>query len=227
MAPPTTTAPLPVAANRAALANRIALSLSTQLSVLKSMNTSRPTNTGVKRRHVIPRDDDDDDLRAPELNAGLGYVPDKASVDTKRNDQALRGRLLGKRKAGDPRGKKGRAVVESESDEDEGRTALGKRKRPRRVPQPGDDREMPAVEDLGLTEDTGGVGEEAIQKEVADKTGESPSEVAVIGEKEVTSDSARLDDISADVAEGGQNKKRRKNKKKKNKNKQSQGAQSL
>ncbi|EEU42446.1 uncharacterized protein NECHADRAFT_80018 [Fusarium vanettenii 77-13-4] len=127
--------PLPLAANRAALSNRISLLLASQSSVLKTMNLSKPTAPTTKRRTTIPENDNDDDLvRGSRPNEGVGYVPDKKDAQklgNSKEERMLRGRLGRDGKVV----KKGK-VEESESEDDVGRSALGKRKRPRREVEP-------------------------------------------------------------------------------------------
>ncbi|KAK7415917.1 hypothetical protein QQZ08_012185 [Neonectria magnoliae] len=119
--------PLPLAANRAALSNRISLLLASQSSVLKTMALSRPPPSSTRR--APPPVDDEADLRAARPNEGVGYVPsakDAARVANAREERMLRGRRVAKGSG------KSRRREDSESEEDVGRSALGKRKRPRR-----------------------------------------------------------------------------------------------
>lgn len=122
--PPDPTPPLPLAVNRAALSNRISLLLASQSSVLKTMTLTRPPPS--TRR--APPPDDDADLRGARPNEGVGYVPDAkdaARVANAREERMLRGRVA--------KGNgKSRRKEDSESEDDVGRSALGKRKRPRR-----------------------------------------------------------------------------------------------
>ena len=82
----------------------------------------------------MAEDDEEDMRRGARLNEGIGYVAEadasKTKTDIAKEDRILRNRLLGKRRAG---GAGVSARDGSESDEDVGRSALGKRKRPRRV----------------------------------------------------------------------------------------------
>ncbi|WAO89159.1 Hypothetical protein NCS54_00654100 [Fusarium falciforme] len=126
--------PLPLAANRAALSNRISLLLASQSSVLKTMNLSKPTAPTTKRRAIPENDNDDDLVRGSRPNEGVGYVPDKKDaqkIGNTKEERMLRGRLGRDGKVV----KKGK-VEESESEDDVGRSALGKRKRPRREVEP-------------------------------------------------------------------------------------------
>ncbi|KAK7416254.1 hypothetical protein QQX98_005325 [Neonectria punicea] len=118
--------PLPLAANRAALSNRISLLLASQSSVLKTMILSRPPPSSTRR---APPPDDEADLRAARPNEGVGYVPsakDAARVANAREERMLRGRGVARGSG------KSRRREDSESEDDVGRSALGKRKRPRR-----------------------------------------------------------------------------------------------
>lgn len=126
MPPDPTPPPLPLAANRAALSNKISLLLASQSSVLKTMNLTRPSHPPTKRR--IINDNDDDLLRGAKPNEGVGYVPEKKELKlgNSKEDRMLRGRLMREAK------ERQKWKEESESEEDVGRSALGKRKRPRR-----------------------------------------------------------------------------------------------
>lgn len=125
--------PLPLAANRAALSNRISLLLASQSTVLRTMNLGKPAAAATTKRRASPAENDDDNdlVRGSRPNEGVGYVPDKKDaqrVGSAREERMLRG---GKRPGA--RGVvRGGRVEESESEDDVGRSALGKRKRPRR-----------------------------------------------------------------------------------------------
>ncbi|KAK1247068.1 hypothetical protein MKX08_000870 [Trichoderma sp. CBMAI-0020] len=133
--------PLPLAPDRAAISNKISLLLSSRTSLLKTLNppsSSAASQTTTPRRHhqAISSDDIEQLFSGPRPNEGVGYVPDAKAAAGKdaasREDRMLRGRLLGKGKGGrNQKGGRGFAV-ESESDEEPGRSGLGKRKRPRR-----------------------------------------------------------------------------------------------
>lgn len=142
---------LPVAANHAALTNRISMLLASQSSILKTLNPSsaskRPSSTSKKHtttdihaKTQAEKDDEDLFKNAARPNEGVGYIPPKtgAAADKTKEDRELRGRVLGKRGAEIvaerqrmQKLKKKKKEEESE-DEDLGRSALGKRKRPRR-----------------------------------------------------------------------------------------------
>lgn len=123
--------PLPVAANHATLSNKLSLLIASRSSVLKNMSLSRPTTT---KRRIVPEDNDDDLTRGTARpNDGVGYVPeekDKQKFANAKEERMLRGRMA---KGGT--GKTKKKVDESESEEDAGRSALGKRKRPRKEPE--------------------------------------------------------------------------------------------
>ncbi|SPJ72896.1 uncharacterized protein FTOL_02625 [Fusarium torulosum] len=125
--------PLPVAANHATLSNKLSLLIASRSSVLKNMSLSRPTTT---KRRIVPEDNDDDLTRGTARpNDGVGYVPeekDKQKFANAKEERMLRGRMA---KGGT--GKTKKKVDESESEEDAGRSALGKRKRPRKEPESG------------------------------------------------------------------------------------------
>ncbi|RSL57132.1 hypothetical protein CEP53_006570 [Fusarium sp. AF-6] len=170
--------PLPLAANRAALSNRISLLLASQSSVLKTMNLSKPAPNSTTKRRTIPENDNDDDLvRGSRPNEGVGYVPDKKDaqkIGNAKEERMLRGRLLGK----DGKSFKKR-VEESESEDDVGRSALGKRKRPRKEVEPEQEAEsMEKVEekvvevngDINMKDDNVKVEDEAQQITPSDES---------------------------------------------------------
>ncbi|KAM5345777.1 hypothetical protein ACJ41O_011638 [Fusarium nematophilum] len=204
--PPDPTPPLPLAANRAALSNRISLLLSSQSSVLKTMNLSRPpppssSTASAQRRRNLP-DDDEDFARGSRPNEGVGYVPDKKDAQkmvNSKEERMLRGRT-GKMGRGGGKAM-GRRVDESESEEEVGRSALGKRKRPRREVEP--EAETP----------DGEAGEEAKEEEAK-------------GDVDMEAGTKVVEDVgqSATPSDGTTNKKRKKkNKKKKQKQKNGDG----
>ncbi|KAL4727682.1 hypothetical protein ACLX1H_004367 [Fusarium chlamydosporum] len=151
--------PLPVADNYASLTNRISLSIASRSSVLKSMNQSKSQPV---RRRVIPDDNDEDLTRSTQPNTGVGYVPEKKDVEKYANskeERMLRGRM-GKGATG--KGKK--MVEESESEEDVGRSALGKRKRSRKEavePEPEPELEKQTLPTTTPESDKNGDGAEA------------------------------------------------------------------
>ncbi|CAG7554817.1 unnamed protein product [Fusarium equiseti] len=119
--------PLPVADNYASLTNRISLSIALRSSILKTMNHN---NSAPVKRRVIPDDNDEDLTRGTQPNTGVGYVPEKKDVQKHANskeERFLRGRI-GKGATGKAKKK----LEESESEEEVGRSALGKRKRSRK-----------------------------------------------------------------------------------------------
>ena len=158
--------PEPLPLRSAAVANRLNMMLSeTMSSTLASMNMpttrqplrssaaiqnsrrSRPVR-GVGQEEKDGGDDDDDDILDDEKGTygqgtqGIGYVSQSHKDSAKRegDNAALSSRLLGKRRLGAKEGNNGkRQATEDSEDEDEGRGSLGKRKRPRKAPQPGED----------------------------------------------------------------------------------------
>ncbi|KFG81763.1 hypothetical protein MANI_009780 [Metarhizium anisopliae] len=121
--------PLPVAADRLAISNRLSMLFADRSALIKKLVSQSSTTRNPSRR-ARPLDDDDVLFGTP-ANQGVGYVSEKPTRDTKREDKMLRGKMLGKRRAGTsgPRSK----AEESESDDEQGRGSLGKRKRPRRA----------------------------------------------------------------------------------------------
>ena len=229
MAPSSSQPPLPLAANRAALSNRISLLLASQSSVIKSMNLRRPENSSTSsapspaRAHLDDDDEDGEDLwkGGTRPNEGVGYVRDKAGTaaeDARREDGALRSRLLGKRKGGGggeaaavARGKKGLGPG-SESDEEEGRSGLGKRKRPRKKAAAGDAED--AVARAGVVPGAQGEDEEEEEAVEADEHEEGAGEERDGELAETVKSTDETQDIGAKT-EGrtGKNKKKKKKKK--------------
>lgn len=187
--------PLPLAANRAALSNRISMLLASQSSVLKTMSLTRPpaTATATAARRAPPPDEDDF-LRGPRPNEGVGYVADAQDVAKPANSREER-LLRGKVRKGN--GKTLRKE-ESESEDDVGRSALGKRKRPRREVVSADAAETVPQVDTSADVD------------MDDNTKGEEDNVPVVNEA--------AEDTVQDVSDEGSKKKRkRKNKKKKQK----------
>lgn len=190
--------PLPLAANRAALSNRISLLLASQSSVLKTMNLSKPAAAPTTKRRAVPENDNDDDLvRGSRPNEGVGYVPDKKDaqkIGNTKEERMLRGRLGRDGKVV----KKGK-VEESESEDDVGRSALGKRKRPRREVEP-EPKQEPEKE---------GESTEKVEKNVE-----------VDGDVSMKDDDVKVGDEAQEVTpsdQGANKKRKKKNKKKKQK----------
>ncbi|KFA67077.1 hypothetical protein S40285_02995 [Stachybotrys chlorohalonatus IBT 40285] len=214
MAPPTT-APLPLAPDRAALSNRIAMALGAHSSVLKSMNLSGGRRTATATATANPHDDDDakaagdaDMWRAAPANEGVGYVAESsggAQKDSKRQDKVLRGRLLGKRRT-EGRNIRGR-WEESESEEDVGRSALGKRKRAKKVQQ---DEPAATAGGLEVQQDNGEEKDEAAQEK---EPGAAVPDVVILQEG-----SAAQGKKDESTTEQTKKKKKKKNKKKKQEN---------
>ncbi|KAH7134757.1 hypothetical protein B0J13DRAFT_89730 [Dactylonectria estremocensis] len=196
--PPDPTPPLPLAANRAALSNRISMLLASQSSVLKTMNLTRAP-ASISARRPPDADDDPDLLRGSRANEGVGYVPEAKDTPTLGNARELR-MLRGGKKAA--RRGDGRSLRkdESESEDDVGRSALGKRKRPPRA--------------AGNADVAGAVP--LAEADVEANTGDNGVPVVVPPVAEVTADEA-VNDAVQDVKDGneGGEKKRKKNKKKK------------
>ncbi|KAH6971791.1 hypothetical protein BKA56DRAFT_677865 [Ilyonectria sp. MPI-CAGE-AT-0026] len=191
--------PLPLAANRAALSNRISMLLASQSSVLKTMSLTRPPATATAARRAPPPDEDDF-LRGPRPNEGVGYVADAKDVAKPANSREER-LLRGKVRKGN--GKTLRKE-ESESEDDVGRSALGKRKRPRREVMRADAGETaPQVDmsaDVDMDNDTKGEeGNVPVVNEVVNEAAEDT-----------------VQDVK-DNDEGPKKKRKRKNKKKKQK----------
>ncbi|PNP59359.1 hypothetical protein THARTR1_00849 [Trichoderma harzianum] len=186
--------PLPLAPDRAALSNKISLLLSNRTSLLKTLNPPSSAQQAT-RRHKVSADDIEQLFSGPRPNEGVGYVADRkaaAGDAAARQDRMLRGRLLGGQRK-DGRGKK--VAVESESDEEPGRSGLGKRKRPRR--------EVEEVEE----------GEELGKEEVEDEETGHVEEAAAVLQQEVIADSNAGDDAK-------RNKKKKKRQREKEKQKQ-------
>ncbi|KAF4978508.1 hypothetical protein FZEAL_5128 [Fusarium zealandicum] len=173
--------PLPLAANRAALSNRISLLLASQSSVLKNMTLTRPAPTSKRRAAPDSAENGDGDgdlLRGARPNEGVGYVPEKK--DAQRVGNAKEERLLRGRTGKD--GKQRKKADESESEEDVGRSALGKRKRPRREAEPEPE---PAVQAQGEVEVEVEVEDEDRQGEPAKSDGDVDVQDAVEDDQNV------------------------------------------
>ncbi|KPM39133.1 hypothetical protein AK830_g7416 [Neonectria ditissima] len=196
--PPDPTPPLPLAANRAALSNRISLLLASQSSVLKTMALTRPPPP--TRRAPIP--DDDTDLRAARPNEGVGYVPDAkdaARVANAREERMLRGGRVAKGNG------KSRRKDDSESEDEVGRSALGKRKRPRREVDKSD-----AGATISRIGESADVDIDDDMKEGDTKAEENLVQPATIAQEHTVHGVQESD-------EGGKKKRKRKNKNKKKK----------
>ncbi|PKK48703.1 hypothetical protein CI102_6041 [Trichoderma harzianum] len=204
--------PLPLAPDRAAISNKISLLLSNRTSLLKTLNppsSSSSSQTTQTRRHKVNADDIEQLFSGPRPNEGVGYVPDRkaaAGDAAAREDRMLRGRLLGKKGQRDGKGgKKFAAAVESESDEEPGRSGLGKRKRPRR--------EVEEVEEDG---DKVGGEDEVEHKETGHGEGDVEDAAPVLLQQETITDS-----------NGGDDAKRNKKKKKRQREKEKQRQKKL
>ena len=194
-----TNATVPSASSHRAITNQISLLLASRAapSLLSSSATSNPTTRP-------PYQDNDAAAwsHVGDSNSGVGHVAGKAKDDSDAASRALRGRLLGgtKRKQQQERdgGGRGRARLgeESEGDEEDGRSGLGrKKKRVRRV----DDAETREEGDGGVPDET------------APAKGDS--------------DDAAVIETPAPLA-SGESSKRKKKKNKKNKKKQSSASES-
>lgn len=188
--------PVPTSSNRAAYTNRLALLSASQASLFKTMNLTPSSSRST--RNPQPQEEGDDN---GDDFAGIGFVRQSDKETTRREDDALRGRLLGgKRKGkgvGDAAGGwERRKKEESSEDEEEGRGSLGKRKRPRSVRE----------ESKTDTND----GEEVLQ------------EGKDAGDSKTAGGDDRAGDLAVEQAQeisSGSQPKRKKNKKNKKKNK--------
>ncbi|KAL7914539.1 hypothetical protein GGI35DRAFT_148951 [Trichoderma velutinum] len=223
--PPTSSKPppLPLAPDRAAISNKISLLLSNRASLLKTLNppssSSSTQSSAQTRRYNVNADDIEQLFSGPRPNEGVGYVPDRkaaAGDAAAREDRMLRGRLLGK---GQRNGKGAAAggkkfAVESESDEEPGRSGLGKRKRPRR--------EHVEVEEAEENEERNGdrVGEDLGNEEVEEmETGQ--------GEENVEDATPVLQQETITDTNGGDDAKRNKKRKKRQREKEKQKQKKL
>lgn len=112
-------------------------------SALKNSSASGPSATADKPKPRQRGNDDDNEDDFVSANAGIGFVP--AGKEVVQNERSaatrdLRGKLLGKRAreqkedAAALRKKKKGRVEEDESDEDEGRSKIGKGRKKGREP---------------------------------------------------------------------------------------------
>lgn len=138
---PSDTTPLPVAANRAEISNRISLLLNKQSSILKTLNPSKPSDQSRRRKPQPTHDDrdpDEDLFKGSRPNEGVGYERPKEGPDAgdkSKEDMTLRRRLMRRKEGANAIAQRlaKKQQPESESDDDAGRSALGKRKRPKRA----------------------------------------------------------------------------------------------
>ncbi|KAI1039250.1 hypothetical protein LB505_007363 [Fusarium chuoi] len=186
--------PFPVATNRDAIANTLSLLLASRTSIGKSMPLTRDLP---RKQRTLPDNNDEDLARGARPNEGLGYVPEKKDVQkfaNSKEERMLRGRLNK-----DAKGNLKKKAEESESEDEAGRSALGKRKRPRKeivpAPESGDQTSPTIPEDKEKNEHG--------------------------GEVEVDVDADMKDAITQDepILGGGQAEKKRKKKSKNKKNK--------
>ena len=207
--------PLPTASNRAALTNRLALLAASQSSLLQTMNlnpSSSSSSSRRARRQPDPEEEEDSVGAGGDEFAGVGFVRQgaKDKDSSGREDEALRGRILGRKRKGmvdnaaaGGWGMKKKKKEESSEDEEEGRGSLGKRKRPRT-----------ARNEDELDADVKDSGEAQQQKgnEVGDSTTEN---------MENTADDATVSQAHQTTGESAPKKKK---KKKKNKKKHNEAA---
>lgn len=227
MPPPNT--PLPLAPDRAALSNRISLLISNKSSLLKTLNppsSSRPAAAQSSKHTAAASAShnlDDEELWKGNSrpNEGVGYVSDKPARDATKEDRMLRGKLLGKRKGG-ASALGSRKLPESESDEEEGRSSLGKRKRLRNAPPAAADSEA----ETSLQNSTGSVDSAArigeatgrVDKDLGDSN--EPVDVTEGGSGgDAAANSAAAIAVPTEGPQGVEGGKAKKQKKKKNKTK--------
>lgn len=165
------------------------------------MSLTRPpaTATATAARRAPPPDEDDF-LRGPRPNEGVGYVADAKDVAKPANSREER-LLRGKVRKGN--GKTLRKE-ESESEDDVGRSALGKRKRPRREVVSADAGETVPQVDTSADVD------------MDDNTKGEEDNVPVVNEVVNEAAEDTVQDVK-DSDEGSKKKRKRKNKKKKQK----------
>ncbi|QUC17106.1 uncharacterized protein UV8b_01347 [Ustilaginoidea virens] len=121
-----------VPAARMALLNQLSLHASQRASQVRPpAQPAQPATPAPPSPAAPPAPPDDELLRTSGLNDGLGYAPDPSAREAALRDAKLRGKLLGKRKSKAAQGKAqgAAALAESESDDDEGRSSLGRRKK--------------------------------------------------------------------------------------------------
>ncbi|KAF4993313.1 hypothetical protein FGRMN_6580 [Fusarium graminum] len=156
--------PLPVAASHAQVSNGHSLMLASRSSLFSNLGASRPA---VVKSRVIPKDNDNDDdftIDNTRPNDGIGYVPE--GKDVQKFGSAKEERMLRGRTVRSTTSKTTKKVDESESDEEAGRSALGKRKRPRKEKETGPEPE-PEIQPTHMTanEEKGEDGDE-IEKDI-------------------------------------------------------------
>ncbi|KAI1158514.1 hypothetical protein F5B18DRAFT_84571 [Nemania serpens] len=210
-------------------------SLATQ-SLNPSPNTAAPSRT---QSRTQANEAEENLFAAQDPNAGLGFGGPKhageganakggTTRERERENQVLRSRLLGGRKrgigTGDTQGKAFRRVEEQSSDEEPGRSGLGRaKKRARREEDPAADEDedegtsvsAPVIESEALDRDRDR-DEKACDDEDEDEDGDGDGDV-----KDGSSTALLRDDsilgASADISGQGETKKNKKRKKKKKK----------
>lgn len=156
-------------------------------SSFSSLGSNTPTtpsgpgrNPFAKSKAQLRAEQEDaaDPLRFEPPNAGLGYVPSKSESHADAATQELSRRLLGKRARelkgrNQASGAAKRAIADEESDDDEGRSGLGRRKRARvapvaTTPDAGDEQEV--AQDAKVADD------DDAKTTNAERPGDRPSE---------------------------------------------------
>ncbi|KAM0274997.1 hypothetical protein ACHAQH_007645 [Verticillium albo-atrum] len=183
--------PLPTTTDFNTLYNRITLASAKQATFLTSMRkkypslqhpsaatgtgfssltaaTPTPAAPGPTKAQIRAAREDDAALRFEPVNAGLGYKPSKAETETDAATRELGRKLLGKRGREQGKDVKRRVIVE-ESDDDEGRSGVGRRKRARVVPVAGllDDVEADVEVEETVNEVQPGLEEDSTEAEAA------------------------------------------------------------
>ncbi|KAL7810943.1 hypothetical protein V8C44DRAFT_331360 [Trichoderma aethiopicum] len=234
MPPTSKQTPLPLAPNRAALSNEISLLLSRRTALLKTLNPTSTSSTSTSSsRKLVPDADAIEQLfSGPRPNQGVGYVPERNNDGdaASARDQTLRRKLLGGKNYKSGKGVGMKKGAESESEEEEGRSALGKRKRPRReevVRDDGGEREGEGVkekEDVS-TDAVGGQRteeeEERIQNKGHDEV-EDGERKHDTGDDNPVKETAAVSDNAADEAKRDKKRKKRQREKQKQKQKREQ-----
>lgn len=127
------TAPVPTTVSKAIFDS--SKSKTSSFSALKGSSAADPAATSDASSQPQQRDVDDEDDNFGSLNAGIGFVPAGKEIAQGEHSAAtrdLRGKLLGKRareqkeNAAAARKKQKGRVDEDESDENEGRSKIGK-----------------------------------------------------------------------------------------------------
>jgi hypothetical protein len=238
--PLTTGGKPPSSADFNQILNSISLATAKHNTILQSLRAKRqavnvPTSPAGKTGFSTPRArthpnnpsesvPDDAELRVEPLNAGIGYKLSKEERESRNATRDLERRLLGKRgREGEAKGRAGRRVVNDESDEDEGRSGLGRSKRAKvgsadgsgtQGASPGQITRIDSSDDRGEMAKTVTTVESDIRSEHKN-TNDAGGEV---GEAMPAADSAMTADATCTIDEedktGLDKRKRKKNKKK-------------